>query len=78
MKLVYGLQKWSAVEDGNRISTMEITEETDWFDTQAEALNAVEKILNEKPAGVARVTVARFDENGEIYDDNYLLDAKIA
>jgi uncharacterized protein HemX len=72
----YGMQTWEIVKVGTRISTIEIVD-SEYFDTEAEAVEAAEAILNEKPEGVARVTVGRFNESAEILDDEYLMDEMI-
>lgn len=72
----YGMQTWEVVEIGTRISTVEIIE-SEYFDTEAEAIEAAEAVQNEKPDGVARVTVGRFNDSAEILDDEYILDEVI-
>jgi hypothetical protein len=72
----YGMQTWEIVKIGTRIDTTEIID-TDYFDTEPEALEAADAIRNEKPEGVARVTVGRFNENAEIIDDEYIMDEMI-
>lgn len=77
MKKLFGVQKWENVTVGNRINTQEIMEEADWRDTEAEAITLAEKIIAEKPEGVARVTVGLFYEDGEIAEDAYRFDEEI-
>lgn len=72
MKQVYGVQKWEHIQIEDRINTIEIMEEADWFDTKAEAIEAAEEIAAEKPEGCVRVTVGAFnEETGEMIEDEY-------
>ncbi len=72
----YGMQTWEIVKVGTRIDTTEIVD-TDHYDTEAEATEAAEKIIAEKPDGIARVTVVEVDENGDPETDEYTMDEMI-
>lgn len=74
--MTYGVQTWEIIQIGDRIDTTEIID-TDYYGSKTEALEAAEGIQREKPEGVARVTVGRFDDNGEIMDDEYIIDEMI-
>lgn len=73
---MYQVAKWEIIKIGNRIDTTEITD-TDHYDTEAEATEAAEKIIAEKPDGIARVTVVEVDENGDPETDECTMDEMI-
>ena len=72
----YGMQTWEIIKVGTRIDATEIID-SEFFDTEPEAIEAAEAIQNKKPDGVARVTVGRFNEAAKIIDDDYILDEMI-
>ena len=71
----YGMQTWENVKIEDRIDTMEIID-SEYYDTEDEALAAAQEIIDEVPEGVARVTVGRFNDKAEIIDDEYILDER--
>ena len=72
----YGMQTWEIVKVGTRIDTTEIID-SEYFDTEDEAIEAAQEIIDSKPDGIARVTVGRFNDNAEIIDDEYIVDEMI-
>ena len=72
----YGMQTWEIVKIGTRIDTTEIID-SEYFDTEDEAIEAGQAIIDEAPDGVVRVTVGRFNDRAEIIDDDYILDEMI-
>ena len=74
----YGVQTWERIVIGNRIDTAELIPGGDeWWGNEADAIECAAKIVAEKPEGVCRVTVGRFNENAEMLDDGYIYDRKI-
>ncbi len=73
---MYQVAKLEIIKIGNRIDTTEITD-TDYYGTEAEATEAAEKIIAEKPDGIARVTVVEVDENGDPETDECTMDEMI-
>jgi len=67
----YGMQTWEIMKWGIEIDNSE------YFDTEDEAIEAAQAIIDEAPEGVARVTVGRFSEAAEIIDDDYIFDEMI-